>query len=234
MELKAMVVDGGGEEEEEPSTPVEKEFEYTAARPSPSPGSSLRRAAVAGGLSCLFASPSTAPQLDPAAAEVDSVAAELESAAEHLQSPAAEHLQSAALGERGGGQRPTTTRPSPRRSAGGSRARRRRGGRRWRGPVPTSGSLLAAEIWGRRMRARRDAGGWALPPSARREPAGTRESGRESLRNACCCWRSRFLPSLQSTVHTMQIVFCLSNLQSVVGVSLSLKRGGTVEGRWEV
>ncbi|CAL4944773.1 unnamed protein product [Urochloa decumbens] len=30
MELKAMVVDGGGEEEEEePSTPVEKEFEYT-------------------------------------------------------------------------------------------------------------------------------------------------------------------------------------------------------------
>ncbi|CAN6297518.1 unnamed protein product [Urochloa humidicola] len=29
MELKAMVVDGGGEEEVEPSTPVEKEFEYT-------------------------------------------------------------------------------------------------------------------------------------------------------------------------------------------------------------
>jgi hypothetical protein len=60
--------------------------------------------------------------------------------------------------------------------------------------------------------------GMSLPcswTSASRQTGDLPLSGMASL-----CWRSHFLPSVRCTVHTMQTVFCLSNLQ-YVGVSLS-------------
>jgi hypothetical protein len=50
-------------------------------------------------------------------------------------------------------------------------------------------------------------------------PTATRRAAPALLPFAC--WRHHILPSLLCTVHTMQIWFCLSNLQRLVGLSLT-------------
>jgi hypothetical protein len=134
----------------------------------PSPGSSLRHAAVAGGLS-FFAAPSAAPRLDPAASEVN----RLRRSSNRLQWSSKRCVERSIWPGGGGGS-------GGGRDGGG-------GGSSW--PAPLS-----------------------LPCSA--------------LPRVRCirCWRDRIFPSPNSTVHTRQSSFCLSNLQLIVGVGLTKKK----------